>query len=111
MPRAAAPETALPVRSGLSGYLLRHWHGENSLPFAYWVNKVVLGFAWVLLALMLASAAQSMALSSYSVIVVILFAAPVPLTIWMLTGLGATTRLSAHPATPGIGHISSACWW
>ncbi len=25
------------------GYLKRHWKGENSLPFAYWVNLVLLG--------------------------------------------------------------------
>ena len=24
------------------GYIRRHWRGENSLPFAYWVNGVLL---------------------------------------------------------------------
>jgi ATP-dependent protease ClpP protease subunit len=26
------------------GYIARHWHGENSLAFAYWINAVLLQF-------------------------------------------------------------------
>lgn len=43
LPRPLVMPPPLPSRN----YLLRHWRGERSLPFAYWVNGALVGIGFV----------------------------------------------------------------
>lgn len=97
----APPPAAPHASSGLGGYILRHWLGENSLPFAFWVNKAGLGAAWGLLTLLIVHAAGTAPLPKYSAIMLLLTAAGIPVAIWSITGLWkTTTRLLRTPGHP-----------
>jgi len=49
MPRPLVMPPPLPSRN----YFLRHWRGESSLPFAYWVNGALAGIGFVVALVML----------------------------------------------------------
>lgn len=96
-PRAAAPvrPRPRPVEAPSRGYLARHWHGELSLPRAYWVNNVALAtpFAFALTGLMSWISVKGQSLQVSAIVMLLGFPLLLALNVWCLVG---AWRSAAH---------------
>jgi len=76
------------VRENRRGYIARHWHGEQSLAWSYWINNVVLAtpLALGLTGLMSWISAKGDSLQISSIVLLMGFPLLLALDVWCIVG-------------------------
>ncbi|RYY47702.1 MAG: hypothetical protein EOP59_00660 [Sphingomonadales bacterium] len=84
-------------------YFVRHWRGENTLPFAYWVNgsilNIALAFAVRMIQEQVANSSISLRLMAFSGLTLILLS----LAAWVWSSVGIWRSATRHPYRGGSG--------
>jgi hypothetical protein len=76
------------VRESRRGYIARHWHGEQSLAWSYWINNIVLAtpLALGLTGLMSWISAKGDSLQVSSIVLLLGFPLLMALDVWCIVG-------------------------
>ena len=102
---AAAPAGGAAAQpSGRSNYVARHWRGDFSLAWSFWVNGVLIGIAYQIAMVLLAVGGLfflygSLSIRSLLVIVLVAIVMGPILTVWQ--NVGAWRSASLHEARGG----------
>lgn len=86
-----------------SNYLVRHWRGQNSLPFSYWINGSAITIGLGLLVSFLLSAIEASAASLRLFAAFGLFSILLLSGVWVWSAVGIWRSATRHPHRGGSG--------
>lgn len=84
-----------------ANYLVCHWRGELSLPLAFWVNSVVVGFVLIFLLVQGVGQLEGLGASLQFIAAAMLFVLGAALALWLWGAVGTWRTCGRHRARGG----------